>query len=42
MVGTPLPEETLNLAKASDSILFGAVGGPKWDALKNKDRPKGC
>ncbi|MEC8148333.1 MAG: 3-isopropylmalate dehydrogenase [Pseudomonadota bacterium] len=39
-VGTPLPEETLNLAKASDSILFGAVGGPKWDGLENKDRPE--
>lgn len=38
--GTPLPEETLRLAKASDSILFGAVGGPKWDSLENKHRPE--
>ena len=38
--GTPLPEETLSLAKSSDAILFGAVGGPKWDSLENKDRPE--
>ena len=38
--GTPLPEETLRLAKQSDAILFGAVGGPKWDSLENKDRPE--
>ena len=38
--GTPLPEETLRLAKYSDAILFGAVGGPKWDSLENKDRPE--
>ena len=31
--GVPLPEETLSLAKSSDAILFGAVGGPKWDSL---------
>ncbi|MGB0203565.1 MAG: 3-isopropylmalate dehydrogenase [Neptuniibacter sp.] len=30
--GVPLPEETLEAAKASDAILLGAVGGPKWDA----------
>ena len=29
--GVPLPEETLEAAKASDAILLGAVGGPKWD-----------
>ncbi len=29
--GVPLPEETLALCKASDAILLGAVGGPKWD-----------
>ncbi|WP_255376783.1 isocitrate/isopropylmalate family dehydrogenase, partial [Oleiphilus sp. HI0067] len=31
--GVPLPDETLDKAKASDAILLGAVGGPKWDAL---------
>ncbi|WP_415891813.1 3-isopropylmalate dehydrogenase [Neptuniibacter sp. PT8_73] len=29
--GVPLPEATLEAAKASDAILLGAVGGPKWD-----------
>ncbi|MBV1786546.1 3-isopropylmalate dehydrogenase [Marinobacterium sp. D7] len=29
--GKPLPEETLEAAKAADAILLGAVGGPKWD-----------
>lgn len=29
--GVPLPEATLNAAKAADAILLGAVGGPKWD-----------
>ena len=28
--GTPLTDEVLQLAKDSDAILFGAVGGPKW------------
>ncbi|KAH7381044.1 3-isopropylmalate dehydrogenase [Cadophora sp. MPI-SDFR-AT-0126] len=30
--GTPLTDEVLQLAKDSDAILFGAVGGPKWGA----------
>ena len=29
--GTPLPAEVQDLAGASDAVLFGAVGGPKWD-----------
>jgi 3-isopropylmalate dehydrogenase len=29
--GVPLPESTLEKAKAADAILLGAVGGPKWD-----------
>ena len=28
--GTPLPGQTLQLALASDAVLFGSVGGPKW------------
>jgi 3-isopropylmalate dehydrogenase len=28
--GTPLPEDTLALCRASDAILFGAIGGPRW------------
>ena len=38
--GTPLPPETWNLCKASDAILFGAVGGPKWDSLPVDRRPE--
>ena len=38
--GTPLPPETWNLCQASDAILFGAVGGPKWDSLPVDRRPE--
>lgn len=38
--GVPLPEETLKIAKASDSVLLGAVGGPKWDTLPGHLRPE--
>ena len=38
--GTPLPEETLNLAKDSDAILLGAVGGYKWESLDIAVRPE--
>lgn len=33
-VGHPLPGETLALCKASDAVLLGAVGGPKWDTVQ--------
>ena len=36
--GTPLPAETLKLCKASHAILFGSVGGPKWDHLPQEQR----
>ncbi len=32
--GNPLPNSTLDLCKASDAVLFGAIGGPKWDHLQ--------
>ncbi len=32
--GHPLPAATLDLCKASDAILMGAVGGPKWDRIE--------
>ncbi len=32
--GHPLPPETLALCRASDAVLLGAVGGPKWDAVE--------
>jgi len=38
--GTPLPEETLALCKSSDAVLFGAVGGPKWDDPAAEVRPE--
>ena len=38
--GTPLPAETLKLAKQADAILFGAVGGPKWDGQPMVNRPE--
>ena len=39
-VGTPFPQETLELARASDAILLGAVGGIKWESLEYKHRPE--
>jgi 3-isopropylmalate dehydrogenase len=38
--GTPLPTETLELAKKADAVLLGAVGGPKWEALDISMRPE--
>ncbi|NMP37528.1 MAG: 3-isopropylmalate dehydrogenase [Clostridiales bacterium] len=39
-VGTPLPEDTVKRCKASDAVLLGAVGGPKWDNLSGDMRPE--
>ena len=39
-VGVPLPEDTLELCHASDAILLGAIGGPKWDTLPVHLRPE--
>lgn len=39
-VGVPLPKDTLNLAKQSDAVLLGAVGGPKWEGLDYSLRPE--
>ncbi len=38
--GEPLPEETVKGCLASDSVLLGAVGGPKWDNLPGNKRPE--
>ena len=38
--GSPLPDETIKTAKSCDSILLGAVGGPKWEALERDFRPE--
>ena len=39
--GVPLPDETVAKCKASDSVLLGAVGGPKWDSQPGNNRPRG-
>ena len=36
----PLPDETMQLALASDAVLLGAVGGPKWESLDYSVRPE--
>jgi len=38
--GDPLPEATLRLCEQSDAILFGAVGGPRYDSLPRAMRPE--
>ena len=38
--GDPLPEATLKLARQADAILFGAVGGWKYDELPRAKRPE--
>ncbi|MGI6710024.1 MAG: 3-isopropylmalate dehydrogenase [Bacilli bacterium] len=38
--GIPLPEETIKGCKDSDSVILGAVGGPKWDNLPGHLRPE--
>ncbi len=39
-VGEPLPDETVQGCLNSDSVLLGAVGGPKWDGLPGDQRPE--
>lgn len=38
--GVPLPEETVEKCKNADSVLLGAVGGPKWDTQPGNNRPE--
>ena len=38
--GSPLPDETLQMAKQADAILLGAVGGYKWESLDISVRPE--
>ena len=38
--GTPLPDETLEVCDGVDGVLFGAVGGPKWDDPNAETRPE--
>ena len=38
--GVPLPQETVDQCLASDAVLLGAVGGPKWDSQPGNNRPE--
>ena len=38
--GIPLTEETIEICKNADSVLLGAVGGPKWDNQPSEKRPE--
>lgn len=40
VTGVPLPQETIDKCLASDSVLLGAVGGPKWDKGEGSMRPE--
>lgn len=40
MTGEPLPQETIGGVLASDAMLFGAIGGEKWDSLPRDKRPE--
>ena len=39
--GDPLPQHELDKCLAADSVLLGAVGGPKWEGLPGEQRPGG-
>ena len=38
--GCPLPESTVKACEDSDAVLFGSVGGPKWEHLPPNDQPE--
>lgn len=38
--GRALPEETVRICSESDAILFGSVGGPKWETLPPNEQPE--
>jgi len=38
--GVPLPDETIQGVKQCDAVLFGAIGGPKWDGVERHLRPE--
>jgi 3-isopropylmalate dehydrogenase len=40
VTGDPLPQETINVSLSSDAVLFGAIGGEKWDTLPREKRPE--
>jgi 3-isopropylmalate dehydrogenase len=40
ITGDPLPQETISKSLSSDAVLFGAIGGQKWDDLPREKRPE--
>ena len=38
--GKALPDTTIEICKASDAILFGSIGGPKWETLPPDEQPE--
>jgi len=40
ITGDPLPQETISISLNSDAVLFGAIGGQKWDNLPREKRPE--
>ena len=38
--GRALPESTVDICRASDAVLFGSVGGPKWESLPPDEQPE--
>jgi len=38
--GKALPDSALRICEGSDAILFGSVGGPKWEKLPSKEQPE--
>ncbi len=38
--GQPLPDETVQTCLASDAVLLGAIGGPKWESLPHEQKPE--
>ena len=38
--GQALPDDTLRLCESSDAVLFGSVGGPKWESLPPAKQPE--
>ncbi|TVR12411.1 MAG: 3-isopropylmalate dehydrogenase [Planctomycetota bacterium] len=38
--GVPLPEDTITGVKASDALLFGAIGGPQWEDMPHHLKPE--
>lgn len=38
--GKALPEETVEICKSCDAVLFGSVGGPKWESLPPNEQPE--